>query len=963
MLQTSLFPLRTILGDAIPLGKTPKISQTFESQESKQLQIEYEVVAKPGITATITDPHYRNYLPVYDIGGTSLVPGAGMDTLPVPPAPLPFGPDAQVLSLFALSKTTATTDVSRKLSAKFSILLPDKFLVGGICFGGYPYLPFSRSRMQDEGENSANFGLPREVRLTCLGLTGDEKDSSAAFEFLDAEISATKQDIISHSSFHYLCIDPTLTNVVTVHLSDYPRILRRMKSSGDNIAIEERYGFIIPYFYVFQYREKTRYRPPVCAGLLGAGRTGRLKPSRHPSVENAFSTDIEDKYILTDSSGSNGEYFDFTAASMFGQQRDYLPKREFLDREHPQTRLTECFVSSMIASGESVLLCTEQAEEYERSVAGIKIFLPFVPESISAEDIVRVLENLATFFPGFSFDENAPREELEKALRLFLSVPLDVDFCEKIGIRIFELDPLEGVSPVSVPLDGKHATLLADVQIDDLSELLLSLTLDGVKFLRPSNSRYFAIELSNRDDKAGQFAVKACKCIQSAHVSVHPRAAVTQQVKSLNFRLVGSNLAEDYSLLGDNGFNFSIERFIAGERKSVLFRANSLVDLLQVGVAKIYSNVRRRAVEFEQSSYNDAISADKALGAGRRNYDIRRMEAYSDSWRRTETGTTAGHQDFISGPERWYGPLPHWSGQQAPDAPSEQGSAFGFSTLGNREIRTHSANQYPRLTDTQGNSNEWNAIRSYLNLLGEIQNIGQPGVLVPAPPAAGLGVGGWNTRAWLGRSSVPIVSGTMNVSVNPLAPIVDVTNMIDDVINNRPFNAINLGFLATGTVPLLLSGGGNSSLSVSPGGVGVSLGIQPTPTVNYSYSVGSVGNRSTLASEEGYSYAQSLNKSFDDARTVSYGDEGNQNRVVMRKAVPGTDRQRINGAEVMWQGELADIITGSIPLNFTLPATSTRTHFRTADDSLRVRLGSGVGKSVSVDFWFDLTEERVRDDY
>ena len=65
----------------------------------------------------------------------------------------------------------------------------------------------------------------------------------------------------------------------------------------------------------------------------------------------------------------------------------------------------------------------------------------------------------------------------------------------------------------------------------------------------------------------------------------------------------------------------------------------------------------------------------------------------------------------------------------------------------------------------------------------------------------------------------------------------------------------------------------------------------------------------------------------------------------------------------MWQGELVDIITGAIPLNFTLPASASKMHFRTTDDSLRVRFGSGVGKSITVDFWFDITEEVVGDDY
>ena len=64
----------------------------------------------------------------------------------------------------------------------------------------------------------------------------------------------------------------------------------------------------------------------------------------------------------------------------------------------------------------------------------------------------------------------------------------------------------------------------------------------------------------------------------------------------------------------------------------------------------------------------------------------------------------------------------------------------------------------------------------------------------------------------------------------------------------------------------------------------------------------------------------------------------------------------------MWQSEIADIITGTIPLNFTLPATAGKL-YPTTDDSLRVRLGSGVGSSVSVDIWFDIVEEYIKDDY
>jgi hypothetical protein len=158
-----------------------------------------------------------------------------------------------------------------------------------------------------------------------------------------------------------------------------------------------------------------------------------------------------------------------------------------------------------------------------------------------------------------------------------------------------------------------------------------------------------------------------------------------------------------------------------------------------------------------------------------------------------------------------------------------------------------------------------------------------------------------------------------------------------------------LGIYLFGSTALLITGGGATSVSVSPAGLGVSLGVNPIPSINNHTTHGSTGTIMKQASEAYHSYSQYLNTGYDEG-------------VVAHAEVPGTDQQRVKGAEVMWQGELVDIITGTIPLNFTLPATAGKMHFRTSDDSLRVRFGSGVGKSISVDFWFDLTEEIIRDD-
>lgn len=77
----------------------------------------------------------------------------------------------------------------------------------------------------------------------------------------------------------------------------------------------------------------------------------------------------------------------------------------------------------------------------------------------------------------------------------------------------------------------------------------------------------------------------------------------------------------------------------------------------------------------------------------------------------------------------------------------------------------------------------------------------------------------------------------------------------------------------------------------------------------------------------------------------------------------GTDTQRIRGAEILWQNELVDIITGSVGLDIQFPAIAEEIHYRTADDCIRVRIGSGVSSDITVDFWFDILEEVVHDDY
>jgi hypothetical protein len=216
----------------------------------------------------------------------------------------------------------------------------------------------------------------------------------------------------------------------------------------------------------------------------------------------------------------------------------------------------------------------------------------------------------------------------------------------------------------------------------------------------------------------------------------------------------------------------------------------------------------------------------------------------------------------------------------------------------------------------------------------------------------------WRNRAWNDFLSFPEIVGLQSLGVNPFSPVETIIEALEHLVDQgeitleSSFEAIKdlLGIYLFGSAGLLITGGGTSSVSISPGGLGVNLGVNPIPTINSHTTYGSSGTIMKQGTETYYSYSQHLSAGYDES-------------VVTHVEVPGTDQQRIRGSEVVWQEKVTDIITGSIPLNFTLPATASKMHFRTADDSLRVRFGSGVGSSIEVDFWFDLLEEEIGDDY
>lgn len=158
---------------------------------------------------------------------------------------------------------------------------------------------------------------------------------------------------------------------------------------------------------------------------------------------------------------------------------------------------------------------------------------------------------------------------------------------------------------------------------------------------------------------------------------------------------------------------------------------------------------------------------------------------------------------------------------------------------------------------------------------------------------------------------------------------------------------------------LTLINGISGSFTLGP--VTVSANSQ-LPTAMRSSTNGSAGSVVQTGQEIQYSLNRTKQTGWDQNSSSSSLVDSEQKRIITRRELVSRDNERVRGAEVMWQDKVQDIITGTIPLNFTLPATATKMNFRSADDTLRVRFNSGLSSLIEVDFWFELIEETIKDD-
>lgn len=882
MLNTTLKPMRKIVGDSIPIES---ISVLFSSDAVEG--IAPVVTLHSDLEGIFEYDQYSEFLPhkvCFEDVCHRLPTGAA--TYPEPTG-LPFGEVRTFASISWLSDTVmglVDASASRSMWIEFRIKLDVKqpCSVGGICYSGYPYLPYY---LTPQGENSANFGLPREIRLTLTQWPRHSADMREDLMFIDAEDSVTNQEPTSHSGIHVFSTGPVLTDELILRLSDFPRIINSWQVVNGKLEVAERWGFIIPLLSVFEYKESVRYAPAVPAGLLGAVRASRSDEARIACI---------DHFQLIETTDPGGDRaFPLSAASVFGQHREYVVRLPRTD-----VPLYEHFVSDALNQHDCVLFFIEQAEEFCRSLAGIRLWLESHPPH-STDPIPKL-----------------PRADL--------------------GVRIYELDPVEGLSPVDYMTDleaNRYANCIFKGRMSDFGFG------DYCKFNRPSSTRYFVIALECLDTEGGHIVIREIQLVQSAHVSIVPRPSRTQLLKALHFRLVGPGLADDYSRLGEEGFSFAVEHLAAGECKEVLFEASSLLDVLQSGTARLYSNHRRYSVEQEVIKTQDG------------SYNVQKTEG----WSRSETGLGTVPSEWKEDIKKWGTFIDETQGM--------------FRALGNQEIRTHTTHvgeMDEDLIDIVNRPPGWPDIDSDADALWKVGGTGDAvwrpwgnrDNWVPPNLKQRLKVRGiWNSnmppnfwtmwQLWRDRLSFSlgqfIADPTDTDKQNNLNEALTLFWKPDVAAQCIAVNGFGIGFNA-----------GVAFIASLGGSVSSTIGI---PTLLLSNSIGSSGTIVEQAYAQGYSYAQHLNK----GRMRTDFPEGVINREITRYVAPNS-LKRIRGAEVMWQDELVDIVIGSVPLGITLPATASKM-YRTTDDSLRVRFSGGVSAFVNIDVWFDIVEEVVRDDY
>ena len=903
-MRRGYFPLRNNVGKALPIESAELVGHAPEIEPGK---IDLQIIDT--LTSAAFEQHekYADFLPEKLLlpGGAS-APGEGLATFPAPTGAA-RGPMGGVPFLFVAvsGPDSHRRTMSRALWIEFKLRVAwpkgSEPVMGGILFGGYPYLP---SYVTEAGETSASFGLPREIRVAWAGQHGSG--------FIDAESQITRQEMCSHSDAQVLSIGRVEGTELRIRLADFPKMLR------SNTPVEEVWGVLIPYLFVFAHTEGARYAPEVPAGVLSVTQDpAPLHQSvLYPALNDGTNAEKEKfrgttaDYVATLNERVGERFYSHTAASIVGGA---VRKRSYPGHE-------ENFTSCFLQKDHRLRVVLSQSEEYARCLAGLR--LRFAKP------------------PAFRSSINGPKTRALAAL------------------KVYEVDPPAGASPVALDRDfgrDKYCRLLGQWEPEAL-EPAIGTDL-ALRFTRATAARFLALEFEAETD--GHVSLARLQLIQSAHVVVAPRPAMTQQVRAMHLRMIGPDIAGDLARIGPRGFSVRVERRLAGQAVTTILDCNSLLDLVQSG-----ARVRQYSSSLAEN-ISDTLPGSFAVAEAQRR---------DKGWTRQETGEgLAGDFKGFHGPD---GPQPEPDGRH------------GFKQVSAQETRTHheavgDVEQWfldslllsgiaPQLNpdnsklarDGNGIWVPWNPLNAALSqaardaIIADFTVSGQWNVNLP-PLAEAM----WNTASTVASQAGTTISAAIATDVSDLNSITTLLSEIDAL--GSALTTANLS--DTMSAALLVSGvsvggspGFSGTQSAGPpsltGSIGASVSANiAVPAVSHSTTVGDSGTVARQGAVVDYAYNQSLSDSYQ---------EGRSRTDYLRGRTARADRGR-----VYWQGEALDEITGSLPLGIRLPAAADYT-YSTTDQSLRVTFGTGPGQSrdpardfTTLDIWFEIDEEPVRDDY
>ncbi|MEL6768159.1 MAG: hypothetical protein AAFP17_13335 [Pseudomonadota bacterium] len=914
MKSRAVTPLRTVVGRPIPLVAG---AVSLHGPLAADLQVE-----NPNSVDAIALP-YGDFIPGalnLSTSSTTYVPGNGVGSMPAPRG-LPFAPGTTPFLSLSWAGDILGPNISRELWFELEIdvpqsialhnaatvgkerPIPEDIAIGGVCYGGWPYMPYYVSA---QGENSANFGLPREARLT-WSAGGDEG-------FVDAENAITRQAPCAHSAPHIFPCGPLRPGLLKLRFSDMPRAMLRLPPGGGAL---ERWICIIPYLFLFEHRESVRYEPRTHAGLLGAWRAPlrreRTYASRLDPGSGDAAANIAPDMLLT--TGSPLAYHPMTVASLFAEPRTFTS----VDGDR------EFFLSDTMEKDEALWIVMEQTAETARCLAGLSI--GHIKSAIEPVKSVEARVYELDPIDGVSPLDPAQRPDTEKYSTLIGRATLPTWAPEATLLRFQRPTRGRFIALQFIWRDGDPGRLAFD-RLDLLQSAHVTLS--------PRRSRSQIVTALNfrliGPDLAEDYAT-----IGGARFSMMVDHLVAGETKET--LLEASSLHDLARLPG--------VQVLANHRFLETLREVTDEDAVTSGESWEQRRSETASTGWRRSRTGDGTAWAQPAGGSL----ALRAATGAEDFHVEESGETRSKTE-------------HLGFQSIVDQMRDSILAFGRIVMGPAWTLPDDVNAFFDEHTTAASLRDgwddlWRCLAGSDARIGALLKVDGLRTL-SLPPYA---FPEESIEALSGMLSDPLSLtpdelGTLAASNPVIGPALAIQGVSFGANLGLSFNASG----GTSLGPVSFNNGGGAS-------AGISVSTSPQiPNMVRTSTSGATGAITYQASKQGCAYAQHRNDGFDDATVhVSHianddGVAGRLKRTVVRDLQrPGTRRRRQAGVNVHWLGRPVDIVSGTVPLAVALPATADKI-YRTSDEAVRVRFPNGVG-DLLVDVWFDVIEEVIRDDY